>query len=182
MKKIAIFLAEGFEEAEAIIPYDTFTRSGFDASLISISDKLEVSSAHKVTIKAHTLFKEVDFDEYDVLFLPGGIPGTYNLNEFQPLLDLINSFNQKGKYVTAICAAPLVLAGQGLLSGKPATIYPGFEDKLGDAITKGNSVEVAGNVITGKGVGVAFEFALKIVELLSSKDEAEKISQQMVLS
>ncbi len=182
MKKVFIFLAEGFEEGEFIIPFDVFFRAGLDITSVSISDSLNVISAHSVTIKADKLFTECDFNNGDLLFLPGGMPGTNNLNAYEPLKQLITDYYNKGKLVSAICAAPIILGGLGLLKGKKATCYPGFENKLIDANTTQNKVEVADNIITGKGVGAAFDFSLTLVSLLIDNETADKVKQQMMIS
>lgn len=181
MKKVFVFLAEGFEEIEAITPIDVLRRANIDVTTVSISDKKEVSGAHNITFLADAVFAETDFSDADLLVLPGGMPGSSNLNEHKALKDLLIDFSKKDKLIGAICAAPLVLGGLGLLRGKTATCYPGVEEKLIGAKHTGLPLEVDGNIVTAKGIGAAMKFALQLVTMLKSREEANNLAKEMVL-
>lgn len=181
MKKVMIHLADGFEEIEAITPIDVLRRAGCDVVTVSISGKNAVTSRRNVTIMADRLFSERDYDLADMIILPGGQPGANNLNAHEGLKKQIENFNTKGKWVAAICAAPLVLGGLGILKGKNATGFPGTESKLTGANYTGNGVEVDGNIVTGKGPGVALQFSLVLAEKLVGKEKAEELRKDMIV-
>lgn len=136
MAKVYEFLATGFEEIEALIPLDIMRRAGVEFKTVSVTGAKEVESAHGVKITADLLFEEADLSDADLLMLPGGLPGATNLNEHVGVKKSLIEQNRKGKMIGAICAAPMVLGGIGLLRGKRATCYPGFEkylEKIGRA-------------------------------------------------
>lgn len=177
---IYVFLANGFEETEAVVPIDILRRAGFDVKLISITDELLVTSSHGVTIKADTTFDETDFNDAEMLFLPGGMPGTKNLDAHAGLCELLQDSAEKGVKLAAICAAPSVFGNLGLLNGKEATCYPGFEEQLMGASVSENPVVVSDNFITARGAGVAMKFALKLVEVLKGKKIAEELAAAII--
>lgn len=181
MKKILIHLANGFEEIEAITPMDVLRRAGCEVVSVSVTGKHEVIGAHGITVLADKLFTESDYDHADMILLPGGQPGSDNLNSHQGLRKQIMNFNQQGKLLAAICAAPLVLGSTGVLKGKKATCYPGVESKLTGATFTGNAVEVDGHVITGKGPGLAMNFSMTLVEILIGKSKVEELKRAMIL-
>ena len=166
MKKVALFLAKGFEEIEALGTVDILRRAQIDVVTVSITDYNVVTGAHNIPVTADKTFNDTDFTNFDMLILPGGMPGAKNLNEQEDLKNLILDFNSKGKLIAAICAAPLVLGGLDLLDGKRATCYPGFENELKGAIITGETIVVDGKITTGKGPGYVFDFGLRIVEQL----------------
>ena len=178
MKKAYVFLAEGFEECEALIVVDILRRAGFDCRTLSISDAAMVESSHKVKVLADGLASDEDLSSADIVILPGGIPGTYNLAESNLVKKACTDYS-KGKYVAAICAAPSILSSLGITDGKNATCAPAFEEKMGNAALTHSSVAVDGNIITGQGLGAAIPFALKIVEMLESKDLSDKIAAKI---
>ncbi len=180
MKKIAVHLAEGFEEIEAVSIIDVLRRAELEVSIISITGNLEVSGSHRIKIGADLLFEDVDYSQIDMLVLPGGMPGAKHLKEHIGLAEQIVKFNDNGKPIGAICAAPLVLGNLGILKDIKATCYPGFEGELHGAIVTENDVELSGSVVTGKGAGVAIDFALKIVEMLKGKEEATQLAHKMI--
>ena len=180
MKNIAVHLAEGFEEIEAISIIDVLRRAGFEVIIVSISNELVVTGSHHIKVTADQLFEDMDYAMVDMIVLPGGMPGAENLKAHSGLREQILNFNDSNKPLGAICAAPMVLGNLGLLKNKNATCYPGFEDELHGAIITGNKVEAVDNIITGKGAGVAIDFALKIVEMLKGKEEAEKLAKKMI--
>ncbi len=181
MQKVYVFLADGFEEIEAITPIDVLRRAEVDVTTVSISDKREVKGAHHIPITADKIFKTCNFSDADLLILPGGMPGTLNLNKHDELKKLLIEFSNRGKLIGAICAAPLVLGEQGLLQNKNATCYPGFEHQLTGARHTGSPLEVAQNIITAKGVGAAMKFALQLVMMLKGEALANDLAKKMVI-
>lgn len=180
--QVYLFLADGFEEIEAIAPIDILRRANINIQTVSISGTKEVTGAHGIIIHADLLFTEVDLSLNDMLILPGGMPGTKNLDAHQALKTLLAAQYKKGGKIAAICAAPSILGKMGLLEGKEAICYPGFEEALNGAVISRNLVVKSENIITAKGAGVAVEFALQIVEELKGKSESEKISSAICLS
>ncbi|HET7732489.1 MAG TPA: DJ-1 family glyoxalase III [Paludibacter sp.] len=176
-----IFLANGFEEIEAIAPIDIFRRANIEVITVSISDNKEVSGAHGITVLADGLFSEIDFNGDFLIFLPGGMPGTKNLDAHEGLKNLINKQVKAGKPTAAICAAPSILGKMGLLEGKEAICYPGFENQLLGAKISENKIVKSGSISTAKGAGVAIQFALKLVEDLKGKSEADRIANSICL-
>lgn len=181
MKKVALFLAKGFEEIEALGTVDILRRAQIDIITVSITDNNVVNGAHNIPVTADKTFNEVDFTSIDMLILPGGMPGAKNLNEHDDLKNLISDFNSKGKLIAAICAAPMVLGGLGLLDGKRATCYPGFEPELIGAKTTGESVVVDENIITGKGPAFVFDFGLRLVEQLLGIRDRQEVQKGLLL-
>lgn len=181
MKKAFLFLANGFEEIEALGTVDILRRSGVNVKTVSISDTKEVIGAHQITVLADVLLNEADFSEGDAFILPGGMPGATNLDASVALKNMLVEKYNNGKLIAAICAAPLVLGGLGFLKGRKATAYPGFESKLIGADATGASVEVDGNVITGKGPALVFDFGLALVTYLRGKDVAEEVAAGLLL-
>lgn len=181
MTKIAkIFLADGFEETEALVPYDILKRGGVDVSLVSVMPTPKVTSSHGVTVEAHQLLSQ-GLGECDLLVLPGGMPGTLNLAACGVLCEQLKAAASCGKLIGAICAAPSVLGGLGLLRGRKATCYPGFEDKLLGAVATGESVVEDGNFITAVGAGADFLFGLTLLARLTGQANADKVKQQIIL-
>ena len=181
MKKVTLFLADGFEEIEALGTVDILRRAGIPVTTVSITSDRNVTGAHNVTTVADTVFAEVDFSTTDVLVLPGGMPGAKNLNEHEGVKRKIKEYAEKGKVVAAICAAPMVLGGLGLLEGKKATCYPGFEPGLIGAKVTGEKVAVDKNIVTGKGPGLVFEFALELVETIAGAGTRKEVQEGLLL-
>lgn len=181
MKKVALFLANGFEEIEALATVDILRRALIQVETVSISDEVNVTGAHGVTVVADNIFSETDFSDIDVLVLPGGMPGAKHLNEHNELKTLIGKFNDAGKLIAAICAAPIVLGGLGMLQNKRATCYPGFESELTGAQITGEKVEVDDNIITGRGPGLTFDFALNLVEQIVGKEIRKEVEAGLLL-
>lgn len=181
MKRVNIYLAEGFEEIEAITVVDVLRRGSIDARMVSITGKKAVKGAHGVVVEADELFEYADNHGADMLVLPGGMPGTRYLGEHKGLSGVISDFAAKNKFIAAICAAPSVLGRMGLLSGRKAVCYPGFEEALKGAVIDEDIVSQEGNFITSKGPGTAIYFALKLVELLTDKDTAEELREGMIV-
>jgi len=179
--QIAVHLADGFEEIEAVTIIDVLRRADIDVSVVSVTGKLEVTGAHQLKVIADLLFEEVNYDEISMIVLPGGMPGATNLDAHLGLTEQITKFNAANKSLAAICAAPLVLGNLGVLEGKKAVCYPGFERYLKGAEVIAIPVVESGNVITGRGVGAALEFALKIVDKVVSPEKAESLKIQMMI-
>jgi 4-methyl-5(b-hydroxyethyl)-thiazole monophosphate biosynthesis len=176
---IVTLLANGFEEIEALTPVDILRRAGLDVKTCSIGER-EVMGAHGIRVLADLTEDELDISKVDMLILPGGMPGATNLDA-SPLTDaLINEVTSKGGRLAAICAAPLVLGRRGLLKGKRATCYPGFEDELLGATATGEGVVTDGNITTAKGMGVALEFAHELVRLTLGEQKAAEISASIM--
>lgn len=173
---VYLFLADGFEEIEALTVVDMLRRAKIDIHTVSITGKSKVTGSHHITVEADQVFGESDYSKADMLVLPGGMPGTNHLAEYKELGQLLKQFAKEGGNLAAICAAPSVLGMYGLLNGKKATCFPGFEDKLTGAVVTGNKTEVSDNVITGKGMGAAIEFSLRIIEKLKDKETAHKVA------
>jgi DJ-1 family protein len=180
MSKVYIFIASHFEETEAIGTIDVLRRAGIEVITVSISDEKVIESSHGVKIVTDKTFNECNFDDGSMIVLPGGMPGTRNLQNCKHLADLIAKYNKEGKYLAAICAAPLVYGQMNLLNGKDATCYPGFEDELIGANHKKEPVVVSGNFISSRGAGTVYDFSLKLVEILQSKEAAEKVKESII--
>lgn len=181
MVKAFVFLATGFEEMEALGTVDVLRRAGIQTTTVSISDEKKVVGAHQVPVEADALLSEVALEGAAALVLPGGMPGATNLNASTVLKEALLQQYREGRIVAAICAAPLVLGGLGLLKGRKATCYPGFEDHLIGATATGETAVVDGNVITGKGPGLVYDFALAIVAAIRSEAVAEEVAAGLLL-
>lgn len=182
MKKIAVHLAEGFEEIEAISIIDVLRRADLEVCVVSITESIEVTGSHKIKVIADELFDNVDYKLIEMIVLPGGMPGSSNLNNHSGLKNQILAFHKNGKPLGAICAAPLVFGNLGILKNKNATCYPGFENQLIGAKFTNSAVEQSGLIVTGKGAGVAIEFALKIVEMLKGKELADELAGKLMVN
>ena len=181
MKKAIVFLANGFEEMEALGTVDILRRGGIEVTTVSITDNPVVTGAHNVPVTTDTTLGKADLAGSDALVMPGGMPGAANLNDSEPVKEALLQQYREGKIVAAICAAPMVLGGLGLLKGRNATCYPGFEPKLIGANVTGEAVEVSDNVITGKGPGLVMNFALALVAAIKSEAVAEEVAAGLLL-
>ena len=181
MSKVVVLLAEGFEEIEALTPVDLLRRAGIEVVTASITEDPVVMGSHKIPVTADTVMSRLE-GTADMLFLPGGQPGTNNLKENKAVANLIRKYQEQGKYLAAICAAPTVYGQMGLLQGRKATCYPGLEDQLLGAEWTGENVTVAvdGQFITSRGMGTSIDFGLKLMELLLSKDKADEMAAKVV--
>ncbi|MDR0732864.1 MAG: DJ-1/PfpI family protein [Dysgonamonadaceae bacterium] len=181
MKKVFIFLADGFEETEAVAATDVMLRGELDVTTVSVTGKLLLTGTHGIQVNARTLFENTDFSEGEMLVLPGGMPGASNLNAHGGLKNLLKQYAQEGKKLAAICAAPLILGELDLLRGKKATAYPGFESTLKGAEYVPAGVVKDGNIITGKGPGFAVDFGLAIVEELQGTAKARAVAEGLLV-
>lgn len=182
--KTYVFLADGFEEVEALTPIDVLRRAGVDLTTVSIKDTSLVVGAHGVGVEADVCYSEVDFADAEWLVLPGGMPGAQNLYEHQALSDLLVKHHKEGKGIAAICASPaVVLAQLGLLQGKSATCYPGFDPMLEShgAEYVAQRVVSDGNIITGNGPASALPFALELATAIAGAETAASVAAGMLV-
>lgn len=179
---IYLFFASGTEEIEALGTADIIRRAGLDLQIVSITGKRIVTGAHGIRVETDALLEDVEFFDADLLVLPGGMPGATNFAACEDLNERIRDHAYLGRPIAAICAAPLVLGRLGLLEGKRATCYPGFENELRGATCTGALVERDGLFITGKGPAAVFEFGYAIVEMMKDKATADALSQGMLYS
>lgn len=179
---VYLFLADGFEECEALAPLDILRRGGIEVKTVGVG-KEYITGSHGITVKADILDSQVILDgTLQSVILPGGMPGTNNLENNETVKRAVTFANENKKLVCAICAAPKILGGMGLLMGKNATCFPGFENDLIGAKLSSEFVVQDGNIITAKGVGVAFEFGFKILENLTDKNTAADLRKKMQFS
>jgi len=180
MAKVYVFMADGFEDVEALIPVDVLRRGGVEVVTVSTTEFPSVESAHGVSIETDLLFEQCDFSDADLLMLPGGMPGASNLFAHEGVCNAVKAQVAAGKKVSAICAAPaVVLAPLGILDGKRATCYPGFESALEKATYTGDLVTVDGNVTTAEGPAAAFPYAYELLAQLTDKQTADQIAEGM---
>lgn len=172
---IYIILGNGFEEAEAVIPCDLLRRAGLSVRFAGIGGT-EITGGHGITVRAECVAEQTDFSDAEMIVLPGGLGGVASIRGCKPVLDALRRQYEAGRLVAAICAAPTVLAELGITDGRMATCYPGCEAMMGSARTCQASVVVDGNVITGRAPGTAFDFALKLIEVLRDKQTAEAVA------
>lgn len=172
---IYVFLADGFEEVEAIAAIDVLRRGEYDVTTVAVGTKDRmVNGAHGIAVQADILESQVETDQMDAIVLPGGMPGTLNLEKSPVVQVSIDYCMGNDKLIAAICAAPSILGHKGCLRGKQAICYPGFEQELQGADVQADAMVVRdGTIITGRGPGAAVEFALKIVEAISGAELAE---------
>ncbi|MCL2112180.1 MAG: DJ-1/PfpI family protein [Clostridiales bacterium] len=173
---VYVHLADGFEEIEALTIIDLLRRAAIETETVSITGQLPVVGAHGVKVIADILFEDAVYANCELIVLPGGMPGSTNLAAHEGLCEKILSFNNQGKRLAAICAAPLVLGRTGVLKGKKATCYPSFEEELDGAEVVDAPVVVDQNVITSRGPGTAMAFALRLIEELKRKEAATAVA------
>ncbi len=177
---IYMFLADGFEEVEALCPLDILRRAGLEVTTVGVGGKDLIAGAHGILVQADipdVLYRD---SAPDMIILPGGMPGSTNLDESKTVDAALKVAAKKGAYLCAICAAPLVLGKRGYLEGKRAVCYPGFEEYLsGATVSESETVVRDGNVITAKGMGAAFEFGLELVRALKDNETADRIKNSV---
>ncbi len=182
MTKVAIILAEGFEEIEAVTVIDILRRAGIDVIIAGLSSN-NVKGGHSVTIVPDIIIDDLEINDFDALIIPGGNPGYKNLRNDNRVLLLIRKAFKSRKIIAAICAAPSVLSDAGIIKGKNCTIYPGMENELiqGESTPKQDIVVIDDNIITSRGPATALPFALTIVERLAGKKIAESIRKNTLM-
>ncbi len=173
-----LFLADGFEETEALAPLDMMRRAKLEVKTVGVTGEF-VTGSHNVTVKADIMPEQISLDNIDGVILPGGMPGTINLGKSKIVTDTTLYCFENGKITAAICAAPSVLGRLGILKCKKATCFPGFENELEGAVYTGAAVEVDGTVITGKGAGCAISFGKAVIKLAASDEAADKVCGDM---
>lgn len=180
MKKVCVFLADGFEEIEGLTVVDVLRRAGVETETVSVMGRKQISGAHGIGIKADCVFEDAGAENADMLVLPGGMPGTLHLKEHRELGELLKRFDREGKYIAAICAAPTVLGGLGILKGRKACCYPSCEGDLDCAEVSEDPVVTDGHITTSRGMGTAIPFALKLTALLCGEEKAGEIGKSIV--
>ncbi len=176
---ILLLLADGFEETEALVPYDLLCRAKLDVRTVGITGKT-VTGAHGIAVTTQLSPRDVT-GTIDALILPGGMPGAKNLDTSSDVDRLIEKTRSDGGRLAAICAAPMVLGHRGLLSGKRAVCFPGFESELTGAIPSKNRVETDGKITTAVGMGAAYEFGLELISVLSGSETAEAVRRSALI-
>lgn len=182
---VYVFLANGFEEIEALTPVDLLRRAGVETATVAVSPEgagnKVITGARGIPVVCDFALNEVLDKDMDIAVLPGGMPGTINLLNCKPLMDMVDKRNAEGKRIAAICAAPAKLLGErGLLKGRRATCYPGMEELFVDAIAVNDSVVTDGHITTSRGMGTAMEFGLEIVRLLCGEAAAKDLREGVV--
>ena len=180
MSKVLDFMADGTEEIEALTVVDLLRRAGISVETVSISDEPYITGSHNIKVGVDTGISSVSIDDACMIVLPGGMPGTNKLMDCEKLSEWLNEFARNGKYLAAICAAPSILGVNGLLAGKRATCFPGFEDKLLSAHYECKPVVVDGNIITSRGLGTAIEFSAAIITCILGEEAADSILEKIV--
>ena len=180
LAKVLIFLADGFEEIEGLTVVDLLRRAGIDITTVSVSGRDRVTGSHGIEVGTDTVLDAVDFAGGDMIVLPGGMPGTKNLEACDELMTQVDAYIAAGKRVSAICAAPTILGHRGHLKGKKACCYPGMEGELAGAEVSYDAVSADGGIITSRGLGTAVPFALAIIEALADKNTAGRIGKSVV--
>ena len=175
---IYMFLATGFEEIEALMPLDLMRRAGLPVKTIGVGG-LDITGSHGITVKADMLDSDFADKAPECVILPGGMPGTKNLDASPVVHAALDSALENNSLICAICAAPMILGKRGILRGKNATCFPGFEEYLEGANVGGRAVR-DGQVITAVGMGAALEFGIEIVAALKSREDADKLSSAVL--
>ena len=177
MSKVYVFMADGTEEVEALTVIDLLRRAKVNVVTVSVMQEKKIISSHNIGIETDELYGESDYMDGDMIVLPGGMPGTTHLKNHEALRKVLFSYKDAGKYLAAICAAPSVYGWNGMLIGKRATCYPGFEEELKGAVATGEGVVTDGQFITSKGLGTAIDFSLELITLLVNAETAENVAR-----
>lgn len=178
MIRVLVVLADGFEEIEAVTLIDVLRRAGVEVTGASLGATC-VRGAHNLSLLADCRLDDIQSDSFDCVLLPGGMPGSRNLRDDPRVLALLSRHAKEDRYIGAICAAPIALEAAGVLKGKRATSFPGYD--LPSARYCEDRVVVDGKVVTSRGPGTALEFALEWVKILVGSGEAEQLKQEMVV-
>ncbi|MDO4297416.1 MAG: DJ-1/PfpI family protein [Lachnospiraceae bacterium] len=182
MEKVYVFLADGFEEIEGLTVVDILRRVQVETVTVSIMGKHTVTGSHGIQVEADAVFEDVDFEDGTLYVLPGGMPGTKHLGAHEGLRKLLLDSFTAGKRIAAICAAPSVLGDLGILRGKKAACYPGFEARLTGAEVTSDQVAVDGTVTTSRGMGTAIPFALALVAQLKDQETSDELGRAIIWS
>lgn len=179
-KKVCVFLADGFEEIEGLTVVDLLRRAGIEVTTASIMGDLMIHGSHGINVKADTSFTDVNFEEMDMVVLPGGLRGMQNLKAHAGVRDVLLDYDKKGKWIAAVCASPTVFGAFGLLNGRKATCYPGMEGELTGADYVVEPVVIDSHVMTSRGMGTTIDFALAQIRVLLGEEKAVEIGRQIV--
>lgn len=182
MKDLLVFLAEGFEEIEALTVVDYLRRVDLKVDLVSINDNLEVKSSHNVLVKADKSIQDIDLEEYRGLYIPGGLPGATNLADSEYVRNAVKKYNEEEKLVAAICAGPVVLDRCGLLEENKFTCYPGYEGNLSVKDRLDKAVVKNGNIVTSMGPSLAQVLAFELIKILGSEEKAEEVKKGVLFN
>ena len=177
---IAVFFANGYEEIEALTVVDLTRRAGIETWMVSITEEKNVTGSHGITVSMDKTLKEIDFNEVEMIVLPGGMPGTLNLEACEPLMEKVKEFDKAGKYISAICAAPTVFGHLGLLNGRKACCYPDMEDGLVGAEVTYEPTAVSDHILTSRGMGTAIDFGLQIIARFQGREAADEMAKKIV--
>ena len=180
MNDICVFFGEGYEEIEALTVVDILRRASIPVKMVSITGEKEATGSHQITVKMDCLLSDLDFDKVEMIVLPGGMPGTKNLENCGALMEQVDAFVKADRPVSAICAAPSILGHRGHLQGRQACCFPGMEDQLEGAEVLYDPSVVCGNITTGRGLGAAISFALSILERYQGKEAAGAMADKIV--
>lgn len=175
---VYVFLAEGFEEIEALTPVDILRRGGIDVKTVGVGSKT-VTGSHGINVICDLNETDVNLTDISAVILPGGMPGTINLEKSQTVLNALDYAYKNAKIIGAICAAPSIIGKLGFLNGKEAICFDGFEKYLSGAVVSDASVVQDGQIITARGAGVASEFGFKILSALKDAKTADKLKNDM---
>lgn len=180
MSRVCVFFGTGFEEIEALTVVDILRRQNIETLMVSVTGEKTVTGSHQISVQMDCLIEDVDFNTVDVIVLPGGMPGTKNLEACGMLMEQVDAFAAAGKTLCAICAAPSILGHRGLLKGKKAIAYPGFEEELTGADVTYEPAVRDENIITGRGMGCAIDFGLLILEYLEDKPASDAMAEKII--
>jgi protein deglycase len=181
-KRTLLLLADGFEEIEAVTPADVLRRLGYEVVLAGLETEL-VRGSHNIVFKADAKFADLKIEDFDALFLPGGMPGAENLRGSDLVMEAIKKMEAKGGIVSAICAAPIALGRAGVIQGRKVTAYPGYNSRLEGASYTGNRTERDGHILTGKGPGASFDFAIELAAALGTpRGDIKKLMDAMFVN
>jgi len=179
-KKIIVLIAEGTEEIEALTVVDLARRAGIEVEVVSVTGEMVAKGSHGILLTADKVVADADWDSADMIVVPGGMPGTLNIKACEEVIAKIKEFYDNNKMLAAICAAPSIFGEMGLLRGKKAVCYPGFEDKLEGAEVLYEPVVADGNIITSRGLGTAISFSGVIIEKLLGDNISKEILKQII--
>lgn len=181
MKKVILFLAEGFEEVEALTVVDYLRRKDINVDAVSITEDNKVKGAHEILVLADKTINDIkDIDDYDAVIIPGGLPGATNLRDNDKVIDVVKKVNENGKLTAAICAGPIVLERAGIIKDKKVTSYPGFEDDLKNGVYIEQNVVRDGSIITARGPALAVDFAIEIIKYLLGEEKSEELKKDIL--
>ncbi len=181
MGKVIVFLAEGFEEVEALTVVDYLRRVDIEVDTVSITNDKKVKGSHDIVVMADKTIDDLgNLDNYNTVIIPGGMPGASNLRDNERVINIVKEIYEKQQLVAAICAGPIVLHRSGILDDKLVTSFPGFEEQLTGTVYTGKKVEKDGNIITARGPYFAVDFALEIVDYLFGEEKLEKLKKSIL--